>query len=237
MRALLTYHSTLSRVVATRARLLGFAAVGLIGVVVAWRVGASHPPSPIGAAVGFGNAFGLNVIAPLSALVFGAAALGDTVEDGTLVYLWARPQPRWKLTLGAFTATLVHALPLAVVPTTLGAALLTSDGEVVASVAVATVVAVCVYAAAFVLVGLCTDRALVWGVAYVLIVETFIARGGDALAFLSIHAHAASILATMTGREVDLGEFAARTSVTWSIVVSALCLLITIRRLRRGDVA
>ncbi len=237
MRALLTFHSTLRRVVATRTRTIGFVALGLVGVLVAWRVGASHPFSPKETAVGFANAFGLNVIAPLVALVFGAAALGDPVEDGTLVYLWARPQPRWKLAVGASTAAAVYSLPLAVVPTVVGTAMVTSDGGVVVAAGVASVIAATVYTAAFVLLGLCTDRALVWGIGYVLLIETFVARGGEALAFLSVHAHAASLLASMTGEEVDLGTFAASISAVWSIAVAAICLAFTVRRLRRGDVA
>ena len=50
-------------------------------------------------------------------LVFGTAALGDLVDDGTLVYLWTRPQRRTSLALGAWSAALTYAVPLVVVPT------------------------------------------------------------------------------------------------------------------------
>ena len=62
------------------------------------------------------DAYGLSLLIPVVALVFASAALGDLAEDGTLVYLWLRPLPRWQLALAAFAASVTVAVPVAVLP-------------------------------------------------------------------------------------------------------------------------
>ena len=122
------YAST-SRTISTRARLAAFVALGLLGAVVAWRVGATHPGSDAHDAVRFVDTMALNVLAPIVSLVFGTAALGDLVDDGTLVYLWTRPQRRSSLALGAWGAALTYAVPLVVLPTLVAVVLISSDAS------------------------------------------------------------------------------------------------------------
>ena len=37
---------------------------------------------------------------PLVALIFGTAAIGSEIEDGTAVYLIVKPIPRWRIVAG-----------------------------------------------------------------------------------------------------------------------------------------
>ena len=53
---------------------------------------------------------------PVTTLVFAAASLGDFREDGTLVYLWLRPVPRWQIIAAALGASITVTLPLVLVP-------------------------------------------------------------------------------------------------------------------------
>ena len=41
----------------------------------------------------------LRTVLPLIALVFGTAALGSELEDGTATFLFTKPVPRWKIVL------------------------------------------------------------------------------------------------------------------------------------------
>jgi ABC-2 type transport system permease protein len=230
------YAST-SRTISTRARLAAFVALGLLGAVVAWRVGATNSGPDARDAVRFVDTMALNVLAPIVSLVFGTAALGDLVDDGTLVYLWTRPQRRSSLALGAWGAALTYSLPLVVVPTTAAVLLISSDASTIVGAVVSTAAATLAYVSVFVLLGLLTTRALMWGVGYVLILETFVARGGESLGFLSIRAHASSILSAITGVEVRLAYFSAATSATFLAVVSVVALGLCVARLRAADVA
>ncbi|HET8778182.1 MAG TPA: ABC transporter permease subunit, partial [Candidatus Limnocylindria bacterium] len=38
---------------------------------------------------------GLGVVVPLVAVIVGTAAIGSEIEDGTIIYLLAKPIPRW----------------------------------------------------------------------------------------------------------------------------------------------
>ncbi len=42
----------------------------------------------------------IRTVLPLVALVFGTAALGSELEDGTAVYLMVKPVPRWRIVRG-----------------------------------------------------------------------------------------------------------------------------------------
>src|SRR3954469_14002130 len=57
----------------------------------------------------------LSVLLPITALIFGTAAFGGEVEDGTLIYLMVKPVPRWHLALSkylvAVTATIAVVIP------------------------------------------------------------------------------------------------------------------------------
>jgi ABC-2 type transport system permease protein len=230
-------YASISRTISTRARLLSFVALGVLGAIVAWRVGATTSASGTRDAVPFVDTVGLNVLAPIVSLVFGTAALGDLVDDGTLVYLWTRPQRRSSLALGAWGAALTYALPLVVVPTVASVLLIAPDATVVVAAVVCTAAATVAYVSFFVLLGLLTTRALMWGVGYVLILETFVARGGASLGFLSIRAHASSVLSAITGVDVRLAYFSAATSATFLVIASAVAVLLCVARLRTADVA
>jgi ABC-2 type transport system permease protein len=231
------FYASTSRTISTRARLVAFVALGAVGAVVAWRVGATSTGSDIHDAVRFVDTMSLNVLAPIVALVFGTAALGDLVDDGTLVYLWARPQRRSSLALGAWGAALTYALPLVVVPTLVSVLLISTDASVIVGAVVCTSAATVAYVSLFVLLGLLTTRALMWGVGYLLIFETFVARGGQSLGFLSIRAHAASVLSAIAGVHLRLAYFSAATSATFLVVVTVAAIGSCVARLRAADVA
>ena len=90
---------------------------------------------------------------PLVALVFGTAAIGSELEDGTAVYLLAKPMPRWAVVLaklvaaGGLTAALIA--PAALVT---GLVLAGDQGDgagIAVAYAVASVVGSFLYAAVF----------------------------------------------------------------------------------------
>jgi ABC-2 type transport system permease protein len=237
MTAIGAFYGSISRTISTRARVGAFIALGVVGAVVAWRVGAIHAGSDSHDAVTFIDMMGLNVLAPIVSLVFGTAALGDLVDDGTLVYLWTRPQRRSSLAVGAWAASLTHALPLVVLPTLVSVLLISTNASVIAGAIVCTAAATVAYVSLFVFLGLLTTRALMWGVGYVLIGETFVARGGASLGFLSVRAHASSVLTAITGIDVRLAYFSAATSATALVIVSVLFVGLCVARLRSADVA
>ena len=236
MRPLLALYRTLLRTIDTRARRWSFVVLGLVGVAVAWAVSTSFFVEPVPDAVSLLDLFNLTFLAPVAGLVFGTAALGDPTDDNTLVYLWLRPVARWKIVVAAVAAAATYVVPFAVVPAVAEAMIVAGTPEVVRAAAISSVVAGLAYSAAFVLLGLVSRRSLVWGIGYLLIFESFVARGGSSLGALSIHAHAASVLARTSGVKLRLGYFSTVTGVVVCLAITVLATAVTTRRLARAEV-
>lgn len=221
----------------TRARLLGLLALGSLAVVLGYAIGASAAADPLEDGTRLIANYGLNLFVPVTSLVFASSVLGDPNEDGTLVYLWLRPVARWRLALAALAATLTVTLPVVVVPMVAAAALTGAGQELLTATVVACTVAVVGYSGVFTWLGLRVKRALVWGLAYVLIWEGFVARAGDNPSRLAIQAHARSVLTHMADGPPRLAAVAQATGTITPVAVAVVATLLTIRRLRRQDVA
>ncbi|MBW3650551.1 MAG: hypothetical protein KY458_08295 [Actinobacteria bacterium] len=221
----------------TRGRVLALGAVAAVAVGLAVAIDRSASPfDRAEAAYGLVDNYGLALLVPLTALVFGAAALGDPAEDGTLVYLWHRPVARWKLAASALAGAVAIAVPFAVVPTALAAAVAGGGADLVAGAALASLVAVVAYSTLFMGLGLVVRRALAWGLAYVLIWEGFVARSGTGPARLSVLLYARSILAEVAGHAPPRLGASTSVAIAVPVVLAALALAATAQFLRRIDV-
>jgi ABC-2 type transport system permease protein len=121
----------------------------------------------------------VRIILPLIALVFGTAALGSELEDGTGVHLLTKPIGRTAIVLAkvAVAGTLTAAL---VVPSTvLTALLLTRSYDDVsgnaASLAIGTLAGSFLYVSIFAALSVITSRGLILGLGYALIWEGLLA--------------------------------------------------------------
>jgi ABC-2 type transport system permease protein len=116
---------------------------------------------------------GVAVLMPLVALLFGTGAIGSELEDGTAVYLLAKPIPRstillTKLVVASACAILVTCGPMLLAGLIAAGGL--GDGLVLGFVGAAAIGSI-LYSALFVALSLTTARALVFGLGYVLIWE------------------------------------------------------------------
>jgi ABC-2 type transport system permease protein len=221
----------------TRGRIAVLGLLGVVGIVVGIAVGAADVTDRAQAAADLVNGFGLTVYVPVVTLVFASAALGDPAEDGSLVYLWLRPVARWRIVAGALGATLTVTLPLVVVPMTVMAIVAGGDGGLVAGAALASAVGVVAYASLFCYVGLRVRRALVWGLAYVLLWEGFVSAAGDNAARLAVRSYTRSILARAGDVELRLGDISPAYAIVVPLAVAGLAFFVTTRRLHRTEVA
>jgi ABC-2 type transport system permease protein len=121
----------------------------------------------------------VRIILPLVALVFGTAALGSELEDGTAVHLLTKPIGRTTIVLAkvAVAGTLTAAL---VVPSTvITTILLTRPSDEVASNVISLGLGVLagsfLYASIFAALGVITSRGLILGLGYALIWEGLLA--------------------------------------------------------------
>lgn len=240
----------------TRGRAVALGTIGLIGILIAFAIGRG---GGVDAGRIFIDGFGLGLLVPTTTLVFASAALGDPAEDGTLVYLWLRPIQRSRIVLAAFAASVSISIPFTVVPTVVAASLSRNNGtarfcasrepgveDVITQVCptgnlalaalAATVLATIAYCGLFLGLGLLVRRALVWGLAYVLIWEGFVARSGTSASRLSVLSYARSVLAEVAGAEPPALGSSVPVAVAVPLVVTAVALALTAWALRRVDV-
>lgn len=203
----------------------------LVGLAV--RAGARNPTT---AGTEMINNLAFTTLVPVCALMFASSALGDMVDDRTLVYVWLTPVARRWLALAATLASITVALPLVLVPLVLAAAATGAGPELVWATAVATAVGTVGYCGLFTALGLRFRRALVWGIAYILIWEGFIATASDSAAAVSLRAYTASILSQATGVGLRLGSFTMASGILVPLAVGAAFTALTGWLLGRVDV-
>ena len=226
----------LVRTLATRGRVLALGTLGVVGIALGFAVHSATSRADV--AYSLVDGYGLSLLVPVVALVFSSAALGDLAEDGTLVYLWLRPLPRWRLAMAAFAASLALTIPIAVVPLVLAAAATGAGWKLVAASAVGGLLAATAYSAVFCGLGLRVRRALAWGLAYLLIWEQAVARVSHGAARASLFVNARSVTAYLADHSpMPHNSVSPVVGVVFPLAVTAAALALTSRSLNRGDIA
>lgn len=121
----------------------------------------------------------VRIILPLIALVFGTAALGSELEDGTAVHLLTKPIGRTTIVLAKVGVAGTLTAALVVPPTVVTAILLTRPYDDVLgntiSLALGTLAGSYLYVAIFAALSVITSRGLILGLGYALIWEGLLA--------------------------------------------------------------
>ena len=217
-----------------RGRIIGLSALALIAPVSGWALGSAD--ASLDDAVNLVAGIGLGLVLPVVALVFAGASIGDLREDKTLVYLWLRPIDRWPVVVGAALAAVTIAAPITIVPVVVAALLTGAGNGIVVGTLVATIVGLVGYVGVFTLFGVWLKRFIVWGLAYILIWEGFIAQAGAGVARVALRKYTRSILVDRTGADLDLADFPLAVGVIVPVVVAVVALAVASWRLGSQDV-
>lgn len=183
-------------------------------------------------------------VMPLIALVFGTSAIGSELDDGTMVYLLAKPIARVRIVLPkAFVAAGI-SIALVVTATVLtGAiAMLRVDDVLDETVAYAIAVAVgcAAYTTAFMALSSFTSRALAIGLAYVLLWEGVLSGLFEGTRVFSIRQATLGLAAELDGQgnQVDLLDSTTAVVVLGAVILGSLALTtwrLSRYQLRGGD--
>lgn len=134
-----------------------------------------------------GAYFGL--LMPVIAIVLAAGALGDERRDQTLSFITLRPMPRWVIAATKIAAAATAAFAINLIGI-FGLWLTysiqhTFNGTILVGYLVGTVIAVAAYVSIVVPLGFITDRAVIIGLAYLLVFEDGVVIALSGLASLS----------------------------------------------------
>lgn len=187
------------------------------------------------------NTLGLAALMPLVALLFGTSAIGSELEDGTAVYILAKPVSRWSILLTKLAVTAGCSILLTGIPV-LVAGLIGAGGlggGLVIGFTVAAAFGSIAYCALFVFLSLVTRRALVIGLGYVLIWEGVLAGLFAGTRTFSVRQYSLSVaeaVADVSATVLD-APLGVTTAVVMGAVVTVLATVLAGRRLARIEIA
>jgi ABC-2 type transport system permease protein len=136
----------------------------------------------------------------------------------------------------SWSARVTLTAPITLIPVVLAAVLTGAGGGIVPGTIIAGVVAVVAYCAVFTLLGVWLRKVIVWGLAYILIWEGFIALGGAGVARFAIRKYTRSILVDRTGVDLDLADFSTSVGIFVPLIAAVVALALASWRLSNQDI-
>ena len=185
------------------------------------------------------EAVGYTLALPLVALLAASAVLGPEIDDGSIVYLIAKPVPRRVVAMSKYAVAWLATLGLGAVPLLVGGLVLQADapGKALAW-AVGGAVAGTTYAALFLGLAALTRHAVVVGLLFVLLWEGLLGGLLSGIKWLAIGVWGREIASALSDAVDDPGTGLVY-AVLASAVVTAFSLWFAGDRLRsftlRGD--
>ncbi|GAA0424255.1 ABC transporter permease [Streptomyces luteireticuli] len=165
--------------------------------------------------------FALATMVPLIGVIAGTGAIGPEIDDGSVVYLLAKPVKRPTIVLTKLIVATGVTVVFSAVPTLLAGLLLNGNSQQIAmAYAVAAAAASVAYSAVFLLLGTVTRHAVVAGLVYALVWESLFGSLIPGARTLSVQQWALSIaerigapgaITSDVGLPVGLGLLAAVT--------------------------
>ncbi len=169
----------------------------LLSLLVRLTVDAS---SRVDVAVGVLGAFALGTLVPLLGLIAGTGAIGPEIDDGSIVYLLAKPVSRHTIVLSKLVVAIAVVAAFAAVPVLLAGLLMvgTSHGLAV-GFGVGALAAGTTYCSVFVLLAVMTRNAVVIGLIYALVWESLVGNLVPGAQALSVQQWALTLTRSVVG--------------------------------------
>jgi ABC-2 type transport system permease protein len=230
--ASITLRSLLNR---RRTILLALASALVVLVAGLYRISSPSEAEALSFAGQLLADFGIGVVLPLVSVIVGTAAIGSEIEDGTIVYLLAKPIPRLAIVVVKLLVAWLVTCAIVVPGIWLGGIVATGGNpDLGTAYAVAAVVGGLEYTAIFVALSLITSRALVVGLAYVVVWEGVVAALFAGTRLLSVRQHAVWVADAIGGEGAVPSDMEPQVLVVLALVTAG-AFFIAVRRLERVE--
>lgn len=178
-----------------------------------------------------------SAIVPLVTLAFAGAAFGNEIEDSTLANLYLTPVARWRIVAPKFLATLVVALVVVAVSALASFSVgYEGDATAIAAAVIGLCAGVVAYSSAFLWLGLVAQRAIAVGLVYVLLWEGLFSGFVNGIKYFSIRQYMLGIVQGIDSDRLGSNLLSFEAAIIGTVVVTALFLFLSVRRLRRMDI-
>jgi ABC-2 type transport system permease protein len=213
----------------------------LLPAVIAGLFSLRVDADAVGFMIDLHDNFVIRVVLPVVALIFGTGAFGAERDDGTAVYLFTKPVPRWRIALAKIvTAAIMTTVVVTASALLAGVVAFRGMGpdRVVVAFTVGAAVGGVLYAAVFVALGLLARRAILVGLVYVVLWEAFASQMFAGTRTLSIRQYvlaAVDRIATLDPA-VFTAALSPGTALAMGTAVLVTAVAVTVLRLRSFEV-
>lgn len=167
----------------------------LLAVTLRWAGGGEQD-----VAISFLSSFAIGTVLPLLALLAGTGVIGPEIDDGSIVYVLAKPVPRWHIVVSKLLVAVGTVIAFGAVPIAACAVILTGQVDGVAlGFGLGAVLAGTGYCAVFLLLAVVSRNAVVLGLVYALLWESLIGGFVPGVKTLSIQQWALAITRDAAG--------------------------------------
>ncbi|WP_030377003.1 MULTISPECIES: ABC transporter permease [unclassified Streptomyces] len=213
--ARLTYRALLGR---RRALILGALPALLIVISVLVRALAGADDQTASDLLG---GFALATMVPIIGVIAGTGAIGPEIDDGSVVYLLAKPVKRPTIILTKLFVAIAVTMAFSALPTLIAGLILNGNGQQVAvAYTVAALVASIAYAAMFLLLGTVSRHAVIFGLVYALIWEALFGSLVSGARTLSVQQWALAVAQKVTDSDLVTSEVGLTTATVLLVVVT-----------------
>ena len=188
-------------------------------------------------APGLLGAFGIAILMPLLGLIAGTGSIGPEIDEGSIVYLLAKPLNRYSIVVTKLLVAIGVVTAFGAVPVGIAGIVLTGEvGTVTVAYTLGALAAGIAYAAVFLLLAVVTRNAVVIGLIYALIWESLVGGLVPGAQALSIQQWALAVVREVLGDSADRLEATAAvgfgTGLVLLVVVTVAATLYAGRRLQ-----
>lgn len=158
-----------------------------------------------GAAVEVLGGFALASMVPLIGVVAGTGAIAPEIDDGSIVYLLAKPLPRRTIILTKLIVAIAVTVAFTTAPILVSGIILNGNSQGIASAyTVAAAVAAVAYSAIFLLLGTVSRNAVVFGLVYALVWEALLGSTLPGVRTLSVQQWSLSLAEGIAASGTDV---------------------------------
>ncbi|MFF1653450.1 ABC transporter permease [Streptomyces sp. NPDC058255] len=177
--------------------------------------------------------FALATMVPIIGVIAGTGAIGPEIDDGSVVYLLAKPLKRPTIIFTKLIVAVAVTMAFSAVPTFIAGMILNGNGQQIAvAYTVAALVASIAYAALFLLLGTVTRHAVVFGLVYALVWEALFGSLVSGARTLSVQQWALAVGHKVTGGDLVTSDVGLPTATVLLVAVTVLATWYAGQRLR-----
>jgi len=179
------------------------------------------------------DGYAMGVLAPLLGLIIGTGVISSEIDDGSIVYLLTKPVSRLTIVLTKLAVAAGCIALFAAVPTLMaGLVMVGNDKGLALAYAVGALIGGVAYCAVFLFLGVVSRHAVVIGLIYILLWESFVANLVPGARTLSVKQWAISITSAVATDGSITAEVRLGVAITLLLIVTVAATGYASQRLR-----